>query len=309
MKVETVSMKDLISPEYNPRLISDEELRKLKRSIHEFGYVRPILVNRVNNHIVGGNQTYKALKQLGHAEVDVVYVTIEDLNKEKALNLALNKINGDFDDEKLEQIFDDLSSVTDFDLSLSGFDDCEIEDLFGDIGSNIDFDDSVFEDVIIDDVADSDSIDSDSEPERVVVDDSNKKNVSEPVKSTVKNVKSSVVKEEVTEEVVSSNDDVDVDVVEEDVVEPVSDNIKDDEWEKPKKSKKYIPTPDYIPIAPVKRIIKECGAERVSDDAGKLLASVLEENAKQISEKAIMMANVAGRKTIHADDLEIILNS
>lgn len=70
-----------------------------------------------------------------------------------------------------------------------------------------------------------------------------------------------------------------------------------------------MPVPNYFPLAPIKKLIRDAGAERVSDGACRLLGNVLEENAKQISEKAVMMANVAGRKTVSHEDFEIILNS
>ena len=82
MKIEKANINDLVSPDWNPRQITDEELTKLQTSLDEFGYIEPIIVNDVNNHIVGGNQRAKALKTLGYNEVDVVYVHIEDLAKE-----------------------------------------------------------------------------------------------------------------------------------------------------------------------------------------------------------------------------------
>lgn len=126
MKIEKVNIDELISPEYNPRDMPPEEMEKLKRSITEFGYVDPIIVNEVNNHIIGGNQRYEALKELGYDEVDVVYVHEEDINREKALNIALNKISGEWDNEKLTKIFTDMK-VEGFDLELTGFGDFELD--------------------------------------------------------------------------------------------------------------------------------------------------------------------------------------
>lgn len=120
-------MESLVSPEYNPRTITSEEMEKLKNSINEFGYVDPIIVNRVNNHIVGGNQRFLALKELGYDEVDVIFIDEEDINREKALNIALNKISGDWDEEKLEYIFQDLE-FNGFDLTFTGFDNVELQD-------------------------------------------------------------------------------------------------------------------------------------------------------------------------------------
>ena len=128
MKIEKVNINDLISPEYNPREIMERDMERLKTSIEEFGYVDPIIVNEVNNHIVGGNQRYEALKSLGYDEVDVVYVHEEDPNREKALNIALNKISGDWDKEKLISIFEDFE-LQGFNVELTGFSDIEITSL------------------------------------------------------------------------------------------------------------------------------------------------------------------------------------
>ena len=126
MEIVKVNINELISPEYNPRQITDDEMEKLKNSINEFGYVAPIIVNKHNNHIVGGNQRYEALKNLGYTDVDVIFIDEHDLNREKALNIALNKISGEWDFVKLADILDDLE-LNDFDISLAGFDKPELE--------------------------------------------------------------------------------------------------------------------------------------------------------------------------------------
>ena len=128
MKIEKVNINDLISPDYNPREISDEEMQKLKTSITEFGYVDPIIVNDVNQHIVGGNQRYFALKELEYTEVDVVYIHEEDSNREKALNIALNKISGEWDINKLQEILSEMEEEG-FDIELTGFDNLELKDI------------------------------------------------------------------------------------------------------------------------------------------------------------------------------------
>ena len=121
MEIVKVGINELISPEYNPRQITDEEMEKLKNSINEFGYVAPIIVNKHNNHIVGGNQRYEALKQLGYTMIDVIYINEPDINKEKALNIRLNNLSGEWDTNKLQNILDDLK-LQEFDVSLTGFD-------------------------------------------------------------------------------------------------------------------------------------------------------------------------------------------
>ena len=126
MNIEKANINELISPDWNPRQITEEELQKLETSLNEFGYIEPIIVNDVNMHIVGGNQRCKALKELGYDEVDVVYVHIEDLAKEKACNVALNKISGDWDEDKLRVVLEDIE-LSPIDIKLTGFDELELE--------------------------------------------------------------------------------------------------------------------------------------------------------------------------------------
>jgi ParB-like chromosome segregation protein Spo0J len=74
----------------------DPEYEKLLRSVEEFGYVEPIIWNERTGNIVGGHQRFKVLMQLGYTEVQCVVLDIDDA-REKALNIALNKIVGEFD--------------------------------------------------------------------------------------------------------------------------------------------------------------------------------------------------------------------
>lgn len=120
MDVETVKIDTLISPDYNPRHITPDAMESLKKSLNEFGYVAPIIVNKHNNHILAGNQRVTALKELGYDEVEVVYTYIDDINREKALNIRLNNLSGDWDIGKLDTIFQDLE-LDGFDLTLTGF--------------------------------------------------------------------------------------------------------------------------------------------------------------------------------------------
>ena len=128
MQIKKAPVKDLVSPEWNPRQITNEELEKLKTSLEEFGYIEPIIVNDVNNHVVGGNQRLRALIALGYDEVDCVYVHITDINKEKACNVALNKISGDWDEDKLRVVLEDIE-LSPIDIKLTCFEELELTEL------------------------------------------------------------------------------------------------------------------------------------------------------------------------------------
>ena len=146
MEIVKVDINELISPEYNPRQINDTEMEKLKNSINEFGYVVPIIVNKHNNHIVGGNQRCLALKQLGYTMIDVIYIDEPDINKEKALNIRLNNLSGEWDMPKLEKVIDELK-MEKFDITLTGFDIDNVES-FDDLEvNNIPFNETIASDL------------------------------------------------------------------------------------------------------------------------------------------------------------------
>ena len=133
MDIQTKKLKDLIPADYNPRKSlkpGDPEYEKLKRSLEQFGYVEPIIWNQQTKTVVGGHQRLTAMMDLGMTEAEVVVVDF-DLETEKALNVALNKISGDWDKDKLALLITDLQAA-DFDVSLTGFDSAEIDDLFKD---------------------------------------------------------------------------------------------------------------------------------------------------------------------------------
>lgn len=132
MDVVKVPIGDLNAAKYNPRKDlkpTDAEYVKLKNSIEHFGYIEPIVVNKRNNIVIGGHQRLKVLKELGYTDIDVVYVNLDD-TEEKALNIALNKISGDWDAEKLEDLLRDISLDTNFDVELTGFSLDEVNTLF-----------------------------------------------------------------------------------------------------------------------------------------------------------------------------------
>ncbi len=97
MEIITKKISELILCPYNPRSISDEALAGLTASIREYGYIDPIIWNKVTGNVVGGNMRMRVLQQQGIKEADVVVVDMS-LEKEKALNVALNSkyIAGDW---------------------------------------------------------------------------------------------------------------------------------------------------------------------------------------------------------------------
>lgn len=133
MQMEKIKIEKLNPAEYNPRKDlkpGDSEYEKLKQSIQTFGYVEPVLWNKRTGNIIGGHQRYKVLVELGQTEIDCVVVDM-DLENEKALNIALNKVSGDWNKDKLMLLISDLQG-SDFDVSLTGFDAFELDDLFKD---------------------------------------------------------------------------------------------------------------------------------------------------------------------------------
>lgn len=133
MIIEKIEVEQLIPADYNPRKDlqpGDSEYEKIKRSLEEFGYVDPVIWNKTTGRVVGGHQRLKVLASMGRTEVECVVVELNE-EKEKALNVALNKISGDWDKEKLAVLITDLDA-SDFDVSLTGFDAAEIDDLFKD---------------------------------------------------------------------------------------------------------------------------------------------------------------------------------
>ena len=132
MNIQKIPVVQINHTTYNPRKNlkpGDPEYEKLRRSIEEFGYVEPVIWNERTGNIVGGHQRFKVLVQMGEQEVDCVVVNL-DPDKEKALNIALNKISGEWDIPLLTDLLKDLDT-NGFDLSLTGFDLPDLNKLFG----------------------------------------------------------------------------------------------------------------------------------------------------------------------------------
>lgn len=131
MEVKRIPVSQINPSPYNPRVDlqpENPEYQKLKKSITSFGYVEPIVWNRQTGNLVGGHQRFTILLEQGEKEVEVSVVDLS-IEKEKALNLALNKIQGRWDEDKLAEVLEDLSTLPNFDFTLSGFDLPEISQI------------------------------------------------------------------------------------------------------------------------------------------------------------------------------------
>lgn len=100
MEIRKVDAGRLNPAAYNPRRDlkpGDKDYEKLKRSIEEFGFVEPVVWNERTGFVVGGHQRLKVLLDMGVTQIDCVVVDMEP-EREKALNVALNRIQGDWDE-------------------------------------------------------------------------------------------------------------------------------------------------------------------------------------------------------------------
>ena len=132
MIIQKIPLTKINPAPYNPRLDlqpGDVEYEKIKRSIKEFDLVEPLVWNKQTGNLVGGHQRLKILKEQGITEVDVSVVDLPE-SREKALNIALNKVQGDWDFPKLKDLLQEIDTG-EFDIGITGFDEDEIEDLIG----------------------------------------------------------------------------------------------------------------------------------------------------------------------------------
>lgn len=126
LQIEQVSI-DLLKPaEYNPRKWDKEAASQLKESVARFGVVDPLLVNSAPKRkgvVIGGHFRLTVLKEMGFTEVPVVYINIPDIEKEKELNIRLNRNTGEFD-------WDLLAKFDESFLADVGFSSEELDDIF-----------------------------------------------------------------------------------------------------------------------------------------------------------------------------------
>ena len=131
MEVRKIPADQLNPADYNPRKNlqpGDPEYEKLLRSVEEFGYVEPVIWNERTGKIVGGHQRLKVLLQLGYTEIDCVVVDMDEY-RERALNVALNKISGEWDISKLYGVINDIEK-SGIDPTVTGYDAKEIDKMY-----------------------------------------------------------------------------------------------------------------------------------------------------------------------------------
>lgn len=121
---KTIPISQVNPAPYNPRVAlspGDPEYEKLKRSIDEFGLVEPLVWNEATGNLVGGHQRLQVLIDAGATEIDVSVVHLSP-ERERLLNVALNKVQGRWDEAKLAALLDELTQLPHVDVTLTGFD-------------------------------------------------------------------------------------------------------------------------------------------------------------------------------------------
>lgn len=107
MNIKRIKLADVKPAAYNPRRQlkpGEKEYEALKASISRWSLVEPLVVNLRTGHIVGGHQRLAVLQHLGYTSAEVSVVDLDE-KEEKLLNVALNKIKGQWDYSRLEEIF------------------------------------------------------------------------------------------------------------------------------------------------------------------------------------------------------------
>jgi hypothetical protein len=130
MEIKEIAVEEILPAAYNPRKDlkpSDAEYQKIKLSITQFGFIEPLIWNKRSGNLVGGHQRFKVLMESNPKTLPCVVVDYDEAN-EKAANVALNKISGEWDFPKLKELLVGLDDGS-FNLHLSGFDETELKGL------------------------------------------------------------------------------------------------------------------------------------------------------------------------------------
>ena len=128
LRVEQLPIADLHPDPGNPRRIGEDELAALTRSIATFGVVDPVLARRADRRLIAGHQRLVAARRAGLTTVPVILLDLSETDA-RLLNVALNRIGGDWDQDLLARLLIDLRATADRDLTLSGFAEADLADL------------------------------------------------------------------------------------------------------------------------------------------------------------------------------------
>jgi len=132
LTVEQVPIERLRPWPENPRTMPDGEMASLQRSISQWGLVQPLVVRRADQTIIAGHQRLEAARALGMTAVPVVWVDVSQAEG-KALGLALNRIQGEWDLPRLGELLEELQALPGLDKALTGFSAGEIDDLLAEL--------------------------------------------------------------------------------------------------------------------------------------------------------------------------------
>ena len=123
LKTKDYPIESLIFAEYNPRQLTKDQHKDLTDSIKRFGLVDPLIINTHKdrkNILIGGHQRCKIAKELKYKTVPCVEVSLTP-DKERELNIRLNRNTGEWDWDALANYFD-VEDLTDW-----GFTDDELQ--------------------------------------------------------------------------------------------------------------------------------------------------------------------------------------
>ena len=110
---------------YNPRTISEKDLKALVKNMNKYGTLEILVANQRTGNIISGHQRLKAALLLGMERLPVIWVDVSKRD-EKMINLAMNKISGEWDIPMLKDTLEEIDNG-EGDMDMTGFDDVEIE--------------------------------------------------------------------------------------------------------------------------------------------------------------------------------------
>lgn len=137
LQVENKPVTALKPFQENPKRHGGEQLRRLKKSMREFGWTNPILISQ-DNMIIAGHARYEAAKQLGFTEVPTIYIDLP-YNKAVSYVLADNRLAeiAEQDDEQLNTLLESVYNDAEIDIEALGFTDGEIDRILAGVEEEI----------------------------------------------------------------------------------------------------------------------------------------------------------------------------